>query len=267
MIALELLFAHLHVVFLFAIIGQLLLARFMKEMNKSVVLGYWSLVLAIIWAGAVTADGPYLIQFLRLWNPLVKIMFALALSLAIWELLPGRPWYVRGAIALVVGFVVCLAVIPEYLTGWINALEPYSDPATWPDDGQVRDPAFGNVTVGAYGWYLYIFIILFAASIVFTIWLKWRGVVLSFILVTLVFVLLVIIAAVNLFDVAAAGWLETLGLEFDLPGAFGLDQLFDPTQWDFGNFEIQPIEVPPIEVEYPEATYPEWWPVAVIGVA
>jgi hypothetical protein len=266
MIALELLFAYLHVVFVVALIGQLLLIRFQKETDKSTLLLYWSLVGIVVWCGVVTKDGPYLIQFLRLWNPLVKIMFALALTLAIWELLSGQNKVIKGAIALTVGFVVCLWAIPEYLTGWINNLEPYTDKSTWPDDGQVRDPAFGNVTAAKYGWYLYTFILLIGASITFTIWLRWRGVVLSLILVTLVFVLLVIVATVNLFDVAAAGWLETLGLEFDLPGAFGLDQLFDPLQWDFGNFEIQPIEIELPETQEP--VYPDIWPfVAVIGAA
>jgi len=155
------------------------------------------------------------------------------------------------------------------LTGWINNLQPYYDPATLPDDGQVRDPAFGNATAALYGWYLYIFILLIAATIIFTIWLKWRGLILSLVVITLVFVLFIIIAAVNLFDVAAAGWLEAFGLEFDLPGAFGLDQLFDPTQWEFGNFEIPEIEIPGVEVDIPtvEVEYPEWWPWAVVGVA
>jgi hypothetical protein len=255
MVAIELIFAHLHVYVGFTLLGYALMARSMGRMLSSWALLYWTLAIELFWVGAVVKSVP-LLQFFRTWNPQFKLLCAFAVGVAVFELSSARNSIIRMILAAVVGIGLCIWILPTYFTGWVISQAPYVDPATLPDDGQMRDCVWASVVAYRFGWYIYSVAVLAIVSVVLVAYLKWPGLFLSFLLVALFAFLLVVLQASNIIDIVAAWLREALGWQFALPslGGFGLDELIDIPAWPTENLEWP-------EALTPVVKYPDWWPV------
>jgi hypothetical protein len=250
LVGFEVVFGMLHIYIGFALLFYALMVRSMGRMLSSWALLYWALVAELFWVGVVLKAGPSVLQFLRVWNPQMKILSAFAVSIAIYELLSNHGSALRLILSPVVGLGVCLWLIPEVFTGWVIAQEPWVVDL---GDGIVRDSFFGSAVVARFGWLIYGIAVLMIVCVVLVALLKWPGLFLSFMLLGLSAFLLIVLQADNVLDIIAASLREGLGLPFTLPeiGAFSLEDLINIPSWPTSNFELPAT---------PAAEYPEWWP-------